>query len=277
MGPRAALRRHFQQVILRNAAPFEPYELAQAAMIFAPHADDETLGCGGTIILKARASAEVRIVIVTNSGLSHAKLMPPEQMQALRRREALAAARQMGLDQDRVIFLSLPEGRLREHWRQGLSAIEQLLRRHQPQQVFIPYRRDVHPDHVHTNLLVRQAAARQKPTPALYEYPVWFWDRWPWTRPVIRCHRDWLSAAWAAMAQRCWRREFIRAGRIAPVLEQKMSALREYRSQMTHWGSDTRWPTLADVSDGEFLNCFFQEYEVFSPRGLGNSRQRSQP
>jgi hypothetical protein len=49
--------------------------LGKPAIIFAPHQDDETLGCGGTIIRKKQAGANLQIVFMTDGCRSHAHLM----------------------------------------------------------------------------------------------------------------------------------------------------------------------------------------------------------
>jgi hypothetical protein len=46
-------------------------------------------------------------------------------------------------------------------------------------------------------------------------------------------------------------------------LELKRTALAQHKSQMTQLIPNSNWLTLADVSNGEFLACFFQDYEFF--------------
>ena len=45
-------------------------ELARPAVVLAPHPDDETLGCGGTLIRKARAGAPLKVVLMTDGARS---------------------------------------------------------------------------------------------------------------------------------------------------------------------------------------------------------------
>lgn len=245
---------------------FTPAELAQSAIVFAPHADDETLGCGGTIVLKAMALAPVWIVIVTDSSRSHTRLMSPELMKAHRQAEAKAAAAKLGLRESRVIFMNLPEGRLQEHWHEGIDTAVALLAHHRPDQVFIPYAHDSHRDHIDVNRMVLQALERHRQGVQVFEYPVWLWNRWPWTRPRCRGLQQYTGAMASGLFQSCWRRYFTRGAYIGNVRDQKMAALNEYKSQMTRLVDDARWATLGDVSKGEFLSCFFQEHEVFFPR-----------
>jgi hypothetical protein len=50
-------------------------DLAKSAVIFAPHPDDETLGCGGTMLKKISADAEITLCFLTNGENSHSDLI----------------------------------------------------------------------------------------------------------------------------------------------------------------------------------------------------------
>ena len=89
--------------------------LVARALVFAPHQDDEVLGCGGTILSKIAAGADVRCVFLTDGSASHRGLLARDELVALRRREALAAGGILGLAADRITFLGLPDGDLERH------------------------------------------------------------------------------------------------------------------------------------------------------------------
>jgi hypothetical protein len=55
---------------------------------------------------------------------------------------------------------------------------------------------------------------------------------------------------------------------VADQLEKKRQALAQHRSQMMILRPGTAWPTLSDVSEGEFLKCFFQDFEIFHCRKI---------
>lgn len=61
-------------------------------------------------------------------------------------------------------------------------------------------------------------------------------------------------------------RDFNSCVYVGDVLEEKRHALDAYASQMTRLVDDPSWTRLEDVAGGEFLKCFFQEYEVFWER-----------
>jgi hypothetical protein len=73
---------------------------------------------------------------------------------------------------------------------------------------------------------------------------------------------EYLRALWKCLGLRRFG-EFRTGVFVGDVLDRKMQALAQHRSQMTVLVPGTDWPTLADISAGEFLRCFFQDYEVF--------------
>jgi LmbE family N-acetylglucosaminyl deacetylase len=245
--------------------------LAQSAVVFAPHPDDETLGCGGTILRKRRAGATVRIVFVTDGSQSHPRLMPPDKLRDLRAVEAVAAARALGVEEQDVVLLGLPDGRLSEHEDEGVKKVAELLRRDPPAEVFVPYYRDGPPDHHATTRLVLAALRACGQDVTVYEYPVWFWYHWPWT-PLEGRGREQLHELResAARAWRMWR-DFRCFVRVDEVLDLKRAALVQHRSQMERLLPDPSWLTLGDIAGGDFLACFFQEWEIFHQHRLAKN------
>lgn len=125
-----------------NALPPE-LELAGArrALVIAPHPDDETLGCGGTLARLA-PTCDIHVLLVTNG--DGGGDLPPETS-AIRKQEMAAAVRTLGIAND-VLHLDEPDGRFGDSraFRQALAAIVQRL---QPEWVFLPWLGDSHPDH----------------------------------------------------------------------------------------------------------------------------------
>ena len=79
------------------------------ATVLAPHADDESLGCGGLISeLAARGTPPV-VVIVTDGTGSHpsSRAYPFLRLRKLREREALEAVTILGVPASRLFFLRL--------------------------------------------------------------------------------------------------------------------------------------------------------------------------
>src|SRR4051794_15264243 len=102
----------------RNVAAMTATDLTDATstrscLVVAPHPDDETFGCGATILRKRAHGTPVRVVIVTDGRHStKSAVISPEALAALRRREALDACSRLGLDSTDVIFLDYEDGKL---------------------------------------------------------------------------------------------------------------------------------------------------------------------
>jgi LmbE family N-acetylglucosaminyl deacetylase len=240
--------------------------MSSAAVVFAPHQDDETLGCGGTMTLKAQAGTPISCVFMTDGGTSHRGLIDENDLRHIRRCEALEATAVLGLTPEQVRFLDFPDSQLARHIHAAEVRVAEILEALAPEEVFVPYRSDGTPDHEATYRIVVAAARRFKRPVRLLEYPVWFWNQWPWVPLPVAPSRDTMKAAKAAWNGRFGRRllrEFRSGAFIKNVLDRKREALVRYRSQMTVLRSGRQWPTLEDVSEGEFLRCFFDDFEVF--------------
>ena len=257
---RAALlwiHRHAVRVQL-NGDPTRP------AVVFSPHFDDETLGCGGSIILKRRAGAEVVVVFMTDGSRSHANLMPAAELARLRQAEGREACNAMGIDASSVKMLLYPEGSLALHAEDATRRVAEMLKVVRPEEIYLPYRGDVNSDHVATNSIVLSAADRVGRPFILLEYPVWFWKRWPWMMLPASGRRLRLRMLEQSIRSGFGLPELLRFRRwvpIAGVLQEKLSALRCYRTQTTRLREG--WPILSDVSSGEWLELFFRPYEIF--------------
>lgn len=264
MAARETLRKVFEKLLRRRARNWTVAELSRPALVVAPHPDDETLGCGGAIAKKRQAGADVTIVFMTDGSASHREWMGEDELGPIRREEALAAARVLGVIDDHVVFLGFHDGRLRESQNEATDQLVELLRATRAEQVFAPYRKDVTDDHVITHSIVERVVRECGRGVTVYEYPVWFWRRWPWSnsrgsgfRGVLRNGKDFTLWTWALLFA------FRDGMDVSGALETKRLALDKHRSQMTRLRSDKNWPTLQDVADGEFLACFFQDVEPF--------------
>ena len=234
-----------------------------SALVFAPHPDDEVLGCGGIIALKARAGARVQIVVMTDGRASHKGLIEGNELVRMRRAEAEAAGRELGVAAG-YVFLDFEDHRLAEHHASACDRAAECIEQFRPDEIYVPSRRDGISDHVETHRIVRRAVERLGRAVTLLEYPVWLWNGWPWTkanghrqggavRHALRTARD---AAEIALAYRT-------RVDVGTVLDRKQAALAAYRSQVERLNGNPRWPVLGDVGAGEFLRRFETTVELF--------------
>jgi len=251
-------------------------ELAQPAVVFCPHPDDEVLGCGGTLARKVAAGADVRVVFLTDGSRSHPRHLDPRSARRLRRREALASCAVLGIPACRVRFLDLPDGQLAARQAELTAAAADILRCHRPSQVFVPSRFDGVCDHVAAGAAVLAAAGAAGETTIL-EYPVWFWRHWPWVserggplRRRLGRTRDAVIGAVRLFGRfRC-------AVDVRPLLDLKAAALACHASQMVRPPDRPDWPILADVAGGDFLACFTgprEHFRRYAVRTAGRRRR----
>jgi LmbE family N-acetylglucosaminyl deacetylase len=250
---------------------FDESLLCQRAIVFSPHPDDETLACGGTIARKVQAGADVKVVFMASGNASHSKFMSPQELAKTRRHEALAATSVLGLANQDIVFLDIPDHQIKDQAQSAGKRVRELLHEHRPIQVFIPYRADGPPDHIATNKIVSLALRSCNWPLAVLEYPVWFWNQWPWAfdQPVGRREQLAMAAhALLALGRACTR--LTCKTPIIQVKSTKQLAISMYKSQVTRLLHSPTWPVLADVCHGDFLNCFDQDYEYFAMRSMSN-------
>lgn len=156
----------FQSMVARN----------KPVIVFAPHPDDETLGCGGTIARKITEGFDLYIVFVTDGRNSHKRTLginnnpSPEELISIRKREAVDAARILGLSERKIIFLSFEDGKLDRNLSRAKKEIRNILKRIQPEEIFVPYAHENHKDHRITNFLVSACIRELGIKCTIYEY-----------------------------------------------------------------------------------------------------------
>ena len=250
----------------RFAIPRSEGGLGRPAIVFAPHQDDETLGCGGTIIRKRELSAAMTIVFMTDGSRSHSHLMAGSQLAEVRVGEALKAASALGCLEKHVRFLGFQDGGLAQAGAAALESVTEILEEKQPEEVYIPFGRDGHSDHEATHAIVRRALARRQQEVFVYEYPIWFWHSWPWVRTTLKRKLGGRAVMKGVRDARIFFSAFARFRSsvfVGDVLHLKEAALTCHRSQMIRLNDDPSWPTLGDIAGGDFLDCFSLPFEVF--------------
>ena len=181
-------------------------------LIMAPHPDDDILGCGGLIAACTHEGIAVHIVYLTDGRHSHigARQWTAERLAAVRRQEAIAGARLLGVHEDNLTFLNAPDGALiflRLTQARALNALAALTTNLGARRIFTTWVHDAHPDHVAAGLM-GESLGKQLTGVDVLQYPVWgrvlpgrvsLWDG-PWralrfdTRPFTEIKRLALSA-----------------------------------------------------------------------------------
>lgn len=110
-------------------------------VIVTPHPDDETLGCGGTILRHKESGDKVCWLIITKMGKNFDTLVRE-------RREAEIQQVQKLYDFDKVCQLDFEAGKLDEYsLGEIISEVSKVFHEFEPNIVYLPYRSDIHSDH----------------------------------------------------------------------------------------------------------------------------------
>jgi len=225
-----------------------PIGARDTILVVAPHPDDETLACGGTIAAAVASGARVVVACATDGRLGGAAHGDVDNLVARRLDELTLALHALGGGAVELVAFDLEDGRLAESLPALASRLEEVVSRVRPNVVFSPSPLEPHPDHRAVGEAVRSVLTPDRAQ--LFEYLVWLW-----TQP-----RTWLGRRGATV------REVGGARRVkidtAIFRRAKSAALDAYRSQRGESGA------LAP----RFLRFFPPTVEVFlQPAGYRSS------
>ena len=116
-------------------------------LVFAPHADDETYGMGGSLLKASSENMETHVVVMTDGALGG----EAENLVAVRQQEVQAAAATLGVES--LQCWNEPDRGLAFNERL-LDKISRTVLELAPASIFFPGPLEVHPDHRATALLV---------------------------------------------------------------------------------------------------------------------------
>lgn len=140
--------------------------LARKVLVFAPHPDDETLGCGGTLARLALL-CPVKVVLVTD-GSGAGGL--PAAAGAARHAEFVRALRVLGVTDS--LQLHQPDGNF-----QGspelATEVKALLSEYRPDWIFLPSPLDYHRDHVRIAAFLEPLCRHATGVKQLVFYEIW--------------------------------------------------------------------------------------------------------
>lgn len=118
---------------------------ARRILVVAPHPDDESLGCGGTIALYTQSGAVVEVLVISDGAALEEPDGSHKDLVAIRAQEVTAAAAVLGIHH--VHDLALPDGHLAQHQTTIAHALRQRITTFQPELVLAPSPIDGHADH----------------------------------------------------------------------------------------------------------------------------------
>lgn len=107
-------------------------------LVVAVHPDDETLGCGGTLLRHRASGDEIHWLIVTEAGNDALKLRRAAQIEQVRQAYGFTDIHALGLPTTRLDQLAT--GQL-------VGAISKVIEAVAPEIIYLPFAYDIHSDH----------------------------------------------------------------------------------------------------------------------------------
>ena len=172
----------------------------QRIMVLSPHTDDGELGAGGTIAKFLEKGSEIYYVAFSGCEASVPAGLPKNTL----RKECKLSMETLGIKAKNVFILNYEVRTLPEHRQEILEKIIELKEKYKPELVLVPSSHDVHQDH---GVIYSEAIRAFKKESSIwgYEHP---WNNLSFSTDILvvieRQH-----------------------------LEKKLSALRQYKSQIS--------------------------------------------
>ncbi|GAB1544288.1 hypothetical protein NUACC21_69640 [Scytonema sp. NUACC21] len=210
----------------------------KSALVFSPHQDDETFGCGGMIAMKREHGIPVAVAFLTDGRGSHGTDSPiKDELVQIRKQEALKALGILGVEASKIHFLDKADGTLQGlesgQRAQTIEQLAELIKIYNPEEVYVPHRKDCHTDHEATYELVKAAITKVGAKIDILQYPIWVF----WRAPLfIMLKLQDIAAAYCLS--------------IASVQDKKSQAIASYCSQL-------------ETLPRGFVKRFLSSYEIF--------------
>ena len=153
--------------------------LSGTILIVAPHMDDEALACGG-LIAKLPQKNRIHIVYATDGMKSPAPIMAGDEispdLSRVRMQESVDAMKLLGMPEQNLHFLCLPEAELKKNMAALRDALRDAIERIHPEFILVPFRYDRHADHLAINHVIASDLVQGVFHARLIEYFVYY--RW---------------------------------------------------------------------------------------------------
>jgi LmbE family N-acetylglucosaminyl deacetylase len=155
--------RGFTPLADRNAIARGP------VVVFAPHPDDEVIGCGGALAFHAERGDAVHVLQMTGGERGDPRGIEGQPLVATRLAESRAAAAILGVRE--TVALGFPDGRLAPDEAVVARLVDEV-RRIAPVAAYAPSPLECHPDHLATCVAAAAALARHDAAVRLFLFEV---------------------------------------------------------------------------------------------------------
>jgi LmbE family N-acetylglucosaminyl deacetylase len=142
-------------------------------VVVVPHPDDEVLGVGGFLAAQRERGVDVFVLAVTDGEHAYPDRADTVQLGMQRCVEQTAALRRLGVAENKITRLRLPDSDVLSHLPELIAHLSSMVSA--DTHILAPWRGDFHPDHEACGLAAEQVARSSGAT--LSSYFFWTWHR----------------------------------------------------------------------------------------------------
>ena len=150
-------------------------------LVIAPHADDETIACGGTIAKKINQGYKVNIIVVTKGEKSHTKvdsikLKTEELLPEIREKECVSACLKLGIKSENITFFRLNDGEVDSEIENLSELLADYFSKYKDLnqlEYYFPHPLDFHPDHKTVGQVMLNWLQKMEKLPSFFMYRVY--------------------------------------------------------------------------------------------------------
>jgi LmbE family N-acetylglucosaminyl deacetylase len=139
----------------QNESEIYPYSLTDLscsdALIIAPHPDDESLGCGGSIVKHINSGSRVKVIFLTDGGSGDFKGRFGDRYVGLRKSSASKAMNTLGVED--YEFWGYRDRDIASVVEEITDRLNQTIKGFSPDLIYVPSPFEVHPDHKTTSMI----------------------------------------------------------------------------------------------------------------------------
>ncbi len=184
------------QPFLKYSLPLEENLPAKHVLVIAPHQDDESIGCGGTVIKHVNTGGKAEMVFCTSG--------EEKRMYETEQAVKILGAKTNHFLQFEIRSLYSNTSKLAERFTELFDKIK-------PEIIFLPFMIDNHQDHIAVSKAFVKANKKKKINSLVYAYSVWttmipnvvvdISQQWEMKKQAIECYktqtegRDYITMA----------------------------------------------------------------------------------
>lgn len=130
--------------------------MTKKILCFAPHPDDELLGCGGSLI-KAKNKGDILHICYMTLGENSNPKHSVASLEKIRKSESQIVCKEMGVKKKNVFYLGIKDNQISADDYMSFVKIINIIRTCRPDIVYLPHENENYYDHKQASILIQRS------------------------------------------------------------------------------------------------------------------------